>query len=437
MDRFFSPIHTILETLKKYFSDSHIPIEPLVLEDWAMTLYHTMSTTQRHYHNVSHILEILPGASPLESLAIIFHDIVYLQVDQGIHFKLFPYLKSIHFNELYQFFLPPSYDSELVLTAKVFGLQPGESLNPTNGLNEFLSALATAKILSPYLSPWQMIQILACIEHTIPFRTSPSHQLYQRLNSLNAELHLDRNTEEIHQAIKKAVRVANQDIKIFSSEDLKLFIENTWKLIWEGNFSSKNSIHTLNSYQITLLKIEHFFKKLNSNIVFSAYQDEPSPQLLAALKKKADFNIKTSLEYFQIQILAIGTLESIAQLTGGDVPMTFFIGENINFQSLLNWNLPEVSEKNSIIQELLHSTITPNYKIVSQLSHFANYLYARLTQAEREEIIHTIKKRASFESVLLSIPFPILHSILNMIASMTWSRRHSIHQLIQKLRKKS
>src|ERR1700677_4200290 len=59
-------------------------VEPLRVERWALRVHRAMSGQGRSFHRADHIAELAQGADPLETLAVVFHDVVYLQVDQGL-----------------------------------------------------------------------------------------------------------------------------------------------------------------------------------------------------------------------------------------------------------------------------------------------------------------------------------------------------------------
>ena len=53
-------------------------------EAWSVLIHECMSGRGRRFHTVEHVFDISSGAPPLETLAILFHDTVYVQVDGGL-----------------------------------------------------------------------------------------------------------------------------------------------------------------------------------------------------------------------------------------------------------------------------------------------------------------------------------------------------------------
>ena len=75
-----------------------------------------------------------------------------------------------------------------------------------------------------------MLQVIACIESTIPFRTQNDKNknsfilLKQRLIEIADQSELNISEEEVNDSIKKCIGIANQDICSFFSDDLGDYI---------------------------------------------------------------------------------------------------------------------------------------------------------------------------------------------------------------------
>ncbi|HSN97364.1 MAG TPA: hypothetical protein VLS89_03665, partial [Candidatus Nanopelagicales bacterium] len=58
------------------------------LERVAELIVQTMTGPWRYFHTPDHIFEVGGNEDAIEVLSALFHDIVYVQVDRGIHFNL-------------------------------------------------------------------------------------------------------------------------------------------------------------------------------------------------------------------------------------------------------------------------------------------------------------------------------------------------------------
>ncbi|RAQ43992.1 hypothetical protein B9S53_10185, partial [Arthrospira sp. O9.13F] len=151
----------------------------------------TMTGPWRYFHTPDHIFEVGGSEDAIEVLAALFHDVVYVQVDQSVNFNLtyylVPFIRQVGEHLWIREAVDIPEDPTFEMVRIVFDMSPGKMLLPLEGQNEFLSALVAAKVLQPFLSQELLVQIVACIEATIPFRTptktglNNSDILYQRL----------------------------------------------------------------------------------------------------------------------------------------------------------------------------------------------------------------------------------------------------------------
>ena len=69
------------------------------LEEIAELIIQTMRGPWRYFHTSEHIFEVGGSVDPIEVLAALFHDLVYVQVDQGVSFNissaLCPFVKEV------------------------------------------------------------------------------------------------------------------------------------------------------------------------------------------------------------------------------------------------------------------------------------------------------------------------------------------------------
>jgi hypothetical protein len=203
----------------------------------------------------------------------------------------------------------------------VFGRSVGDVVAPTTGLNEFGSALVASIQLARALSREQRIAVAACIEQTIPFRVDPVPALRQRLVELGLA------GDALETTLCRAVRVGNRDVENFSDNDPARFLDNTWKLLPESNPALHSPmVYTVRDYRIALQKMEGFLAWLPAERVFHSWNDEPRPEIHARRVARTAGNLQLAVRYLRAKLYSIGLVEALAEATGGDVPIDYFMG---------------------------------------------------------------------------------------------------------------
>ena len=82
----------------------------------------------------------------------------------------------------------------------------------------------------------------------------------------------------------------------------------------------------MRDYRIALQKMEHFLAQLPADRVFHAYGDEPSAGVHARRVARTTGNLELAVRYLRAKLYSIALVEAIAEVTGGDVPLDFFMG---------------------------------------------------------------------------------------------------------------
>lgn len=358
-------IQKTINLFKNALEGFNANISLIQLEKLAIMVHRAMTAQARSFHTPEHIFDLTDGANPLLALAALFHDIVYYQVDDGftpeIHEILTPYILE----ETGRLSIRPeaAADPLFALTLAVFGFEPGQTLLPTKGLNEFLSAVVMNKKLEGIIGVTDLIKATACIEATIPFRRSttpqesPQHILEQRLIAINTQQHWDMPLAEIRETVKWAVIFANKDVANFSEEDTGKFLDNTWKLIPETNPSLRmRGVYSIRSYREALQKMEGFLRFLDPDDIYESYRGAPPEGEYQRMVALAFRNVYTGREYLAIKLLSAAIVEALANITGGDAPVALLIGEM------------EGDENNSSLEDMLPDIdVSPQAKVGSTL----------------------------------------------------------------------
>jgi hypothetical protein len=216
----------------------------------------------------------------------------------------------------------------------VFGFEAGQTLPLYGGLNEFLSAVVATRLLQRHLRPFDLIAIVACIEATIPFRGLDAHGrettdvLADRVREVSRAWGIRAAEGEIATVATDAVTLANRDVGSFAEADPATFLATTWLLIEESNSPlAAVGIYSIQEYRRALSRMERFLGTLDPDRVFHRYDDTPGEAEFAALRAAARRNLAFAGDYLGAKIVAIAIVEALALVTGGDCPVSMFLGD--------------------------------------------------------------------------------------------------------------
>jgi hypothetical protein len=299
----------------------------------------------RQYHTIEHIFEVGGDDDPLEMIAALFHDVVYIQIDLSINFNLArfitPFVREVKPVKagLTEGLVVRERDDIgddrlFTLVATVFGIAPGERLEPQAGQNEFLSALVAAKVLEKAFPLAVIAQVIACIEATIPFRAPPppgtadhSEQLHQRLCRANLELALGLDAHGLREAVRRAVRLANRDVEGFASSNPAQFLDNTWNLLPETNHALLTSTaYTVRDYRVSMQRMHGFLQRLEPSSVFRRFADEPAEAVHRERLARVAHNLAIASRYLGAKLVTIAFLEALSMRIGPDLPLSMIMG---------------------------------------------------------------------------------------------------------------
>ena len=333
-----SPVHEIVNALWRALHALGSDATTEQIEQWGFSIHAALSAAGREFHNHDHVVDLLAEGDALEVIAALYHDAVYLQVDQGPPRSMRHELLSVLAPELPAHRGPAESEHHAegrvgwaVLPAAagaitgdvlaVFGREVGDVVTPVTGLNELASALVMAIQLAGALDREQRIAVAACIEQTIPFRTDCVRVLHGRLAQLGLA------GDALEQATRRAVRLGNRDVANFSDNDPARFLDNTWKLLPESNPALHSPlVYTVRDYRMALQKMEAFLAWLPAERVFHSWHDEPKPETHARRVARTAGNLELAVRYLRAKMYSIALVEALAEVTGGDVPLDYFMG---------------------------------------------------------------------------------------------------------------
>lgn len=314
-----------------------VEASPTQLAEIAELIVRPMTGPWRYFHTPYHLFEVGGNTDPIEVLAALFHDVVYVQVDSSINFNLSyylaPFIEEVQGNLKIRDDRQLPKDLTFEMAMSIFGFIPGQVLSPFGGQNEFMSAIVAAKTLESFVKLENLFQILACIEATIPFvphsanGLTASDRLYQRLQETNKKFKLNLTEAELRETVNKSVRMANRDISGFAASS-EVFIDNTWNLLPETNHALINAnSYTVYEYRVALEKTERFLSSLNPECIFRKFDGKPTDKTYQELVEKARNNLAIGTLYVASKLFSIAFMEALSLRVGINIPLSTMMGE--------------------------------------------------------------------------------------------------------------
>jgi len=318
-----APIHRIIDSFSQAMAALGHQVPPLSIERWGIAVHQCLSSRAREFHTHQHILDLVRDADPLEILAALYHDAVYIQVDLGVTEHFAALLRPLLLQEeaACRILRDAAQDPVAADVLAVFGRCPDELLTPFTGLNELASALVAAKELEGVLTRPEQLAVAACIEASIPFRKEIGPELERRLSALGID------SQDAQAMVRRAVRLSNKDVGNFADPDPRRFLDNTWKLLPETNPSLRIvATYTVRDYRVALQKMEGSLAQLSAERVFHVWDGEPAPEVHAQRVQAARINIDLAVRYLRCKLYGVAIVEAFAMESGGDVPLELFMG---------------------------------------------------------------------------------------------------------------
>ena len=398
------------------------PFEPKDSTEIAWFIYDSMVTDRRVYHSIEHVFEISKEMTdPIMILSAMFHDTIYVQIDELFSEKQRHALEGVLASDTEQLDLVDELDDPLISTiVQLFGFTLGEAL-PKRGTNEFLSGVTAVRLLSKWLPRPYLIQMMACIEATIPFRPiidkhTPMDRLYKRLVDVASE----ESEEWVVETMKKAVATANCDLGSFNSDDCDFFIDSTWKLIPETRPILLHEDCPLIEYLSELKALEERSTFLVDAVpkIFQSFGQEPPESEMEAKQQKAHKNLDTLMQYANVRLLQLMVLVEFTRMID-EQPQGF------KLRPFLNMEMPGT---NRIIDEELTNTERQvrhwlvkgrkvGFKWDPAVSSLGGYLFDTLGSAEISRVLKVGENQIEGTyDILRCLPAAVIHDISSSLA---------------------
>jgi hypothetical protein len=108
-------------------------------------------------------------------------------------------------------------------------------------------------------------------------------------------------------------------------------------------------VYTVREYRIALHKMEAFLSWLPAERVFHAWGGEPDAAVYQQMVARVTTNLALAVRYLRAKLYSIALVEAIADVTGGDVPLDYFMGGGKSAarptMRRIEQFLPELSER--------------------------------------------------------------------------------------------
>lgn len=449
-----SPIHQVLQLLHNSLVQLGKNVDWTAIEPIGTTIFLAMEGSRRKFHTTQHLLDVCRDMNPTQTLAGLFHDVVYVQIDGSFPPQTDKMLaKYVHLNtENLEVTISQSHieNSLFELVLQLFGFAHGQKLSPYAGQNEFLSALLCAELLHPYLTVTELLAVLACIEATIPFRKENAEGktcydiLAQRLQEITKMVGLPLSSTAIDKIVIDAIDLGNRDVANFAFEDVGRFLDNTWILLPETNyFMWQGGVYSVVSYRNALLKMETFLGFLNPQHIFHQYKNNPPPTQFQHLVNKATYNVNIATQYIGMKLLPVAVIEALALLTGGDAPLSMFVGDvriyKEKVQRAEDFLPPNTIQSTDLqidtVYQLLAVGRTSPTSFDLQNSPLAAYIYAHLSAEERKHLLaqakEFFKQAISPKEFLQHLPKDLLRSLVMAISKVALSRNKQLEEILR------
>lgn len=446
------------ETSKRIFTEIQRSLQLLgcrfeaeELKGIADLVSQSMSSECRTFHRGEHALDLIDPNDAILTLSALFHDVVYYQVDGHVPDGMTEFLRPlIDYRDGDLFLVKDLFakQPDLALPCQIFETGPGKKLNPFNGLNEFLSAVAVFMSLRPMLSDSILVQIYACIEATIPFRpvTADSDSLRtleKNLRLCNTQFKLGLDPATIDKAMIRAAELSNRDVGNFASNNPSWFLATTWLLLPERNARLRGNLFTVKDYRQSLHKMSEFFDFLKPEIIFKTYHGSPDATAHAKRVATAKENIGIARAYIKVKLIALGLLEAMAHATGGDLYMPKFLGgapSQVTTGLRMEDHLPKADMKltrNPKVYEILKIGRALDTNFDLRNSPLATFIYEQMSDEELESLLHSSREffndKMSYDAYLAKFPPLILSTVAEACSQSCPERADVLRALPKKI----
>jgi len=446
-------IHRIIDAFRVALTAMGARIAPIEIERLGVLVHEAISGRARLFHTSDHVFELASGVGvdATEMLAILYHDVVYLQIDGMLPPRIAVLLGSCSDGPIeqeprgFRARVPMRPDPLFRTVLRVFGIAPGASVSTSGGLNELLSATVAAHQLAPFVPEQVVVAVVACIEATIPFRgadaegVGPYDRLAGRLQQLDGVSH---DEELIRAMVRRAVRVANRDTGNFASIAVTEFLDNTWKLLPETNPALRGATsYSISEYRAALCKTDAFLGSLDAARIFHRWGGEPDDLTYLTLLERSGKNLRLAARYLGVKLYAVAVLEALAMCTGGDSPIELFRGAVFDLGGTGGGATGATTDIDPVLLSLFADGRTSDLAFDLRQSPIAAFVYRRLGETRAQLASETARRLADrfptreawADEFLKSQPGSLVAAVARALAEVVGTRAAALRALALEL----
>jgi hypothetical protein len=184
--------------------------------------------------------------------------------------------------------------------------------------------------------------------------------------------------------------------------------------------------------------METFLVGLNPDRVFNQYRGVPSDEEYQRMSHYARNNIMVAREYLKLRILATVILEALAKATGGDAPLSLFLGdlprEGVSIKRL-EYFLPDVGDApwvdhQSVIYRLLESEHSGETSFDMKNSPLSLFVYKTMPPERINASLWRARDfysgRLSAHDFLMELDPAVVQPIARASSIMVFTRRQAL-----------
>ena len=176
--------------------------------------------------------------------------------------------------------------------------------------------------------------------------------------------------------------------------------------------------------------------------MFQQFDGYPEQSEYELLTKKTSTNLKIASSYLGIKMISAGILMALAELSGGDAPMSFFMGDvnSGDKKSCLTYYLPDCSvcsgdmkNENTVLYRLLKHGRSSSSDFDLQNSPLSLFIYCSLDEGDQKFSIDAsrifLKGECNLNTFLDAVPSRIITAIASAASFIAFSRRDRLLEI--------
>src|SRR5512138_3496584 len=128
----FGTVQKLISIFNQSFHELGVSVSLEKLEDLSVTIHRAMTVQTRHFHTLEHVFTFVDQNNAIRTLAALYHDIVYFQVDMGFSPSIWELISPYIRQENGEFYVAENVlpeDRIVLITLDVFDLRPGQKLS--------------------------------------------------------------------------------------------------------------------------------------------------------------------------------------------------------------------------------------------------------------------------------------------------------------------